>query len=248
MKRIDSVNNQFIKDLYKLRLKKHRDEAKKFLIEGYHLVAEAAGSGLLETVLICDSKDEIKDVENVLVTEAIIDKLAPARSPQKIIGVCRYLPEHQIAGERFLLLDGISDPGNLGTLIRAALGFGIDCVIASPDTVDIYNDKALRASQGAIFKIKITQEELIPAIARLNESGVPIYGTAPKGGVPLRTVPVKQKYALALGNESRGVRAEIAALCEQDITIETQTSLESLNVAVAGSIIMYHLSRKESSD
>lgn len=99
MKKIASVNNSFIKELRKLQLKKYRDQAEKFLIEGYHLVSEAASSGLLETVLICDEKDEIRGIENVLVTEEIIGKLAQSQAPQKIIGVCRFLPRGPLAGE-----------------------------------------------------------------------------------------------------------------------------------------------------
>ncbi|MGB4015571.1 MAG: RNA methyltransferase [Bacilli bacterium] len=245
MKKIASVNNSFIKELRKLRLKKYRDQAEKFLIEGYHLVSEAASSGLLETVLICDEKDEIRGIENVLVTEEIIGKLAQSQAPQKIIGVCRFLPRGPLAGKRFLLLDGISDPGNMGTLIRSALGFGVDCVIASPDSVDIYNDKVLRATQGAIFKIKILKEELTGVIARLKADGVIVYGALPKGGVPLRDLSRAEKHALVLGNESRGIRDDIAILCDENITIETQTRLESLNVSVAGSVIMYFLSQKK---
>ena len=146
------------------------------------MVSEAASSGLLETVLICDEKDEIRGIENVLVTEEIIGKLAQSQAPQKIIGVCRFLPRGPLAGKRFLLLDGISAPGNMGTLIRSALGFGVDCVIASPDSVDIYNDST-RATQGAIFKIKILKEELTGVIARLKADGVIVYGALPKGGV-----------------------------------------------------------------
>ncbi|MDD4076542.1 MAG: RNA methyltransferase [Bacilli bacterium] len=240
MRKIDSVNNQFIKKLAKLQLKKYRDQAKKFLIEGYHMIEEATQSGLLETVLICDEIDVVDGPENIIVTEGVIEKLAQSKTPQKIIGVCRYFPQRLIDGQRFLLLDDIQDPGNLGTLIRSALGFKVDCVIVSPDSVDIYNDKALRATQGAIFKLKVINAELLKTINHLKSIGIRIYGTSPDGGTPLSTLAKEKAYALVLGNESRGVSKRIEESCNRNIYIEINNKLDSLNVAVAGSIIMYY--------
>lgn len=111
MKKIASVNNSFIKELRKLQLKKYRDQAEKFLIEGYHLVSEAASSGLLETVLICDEKDEIRGIENVLVTEEIIGKLAQSQAPQKLSAFAVFYLAGRLRGSGFYCLTGLATRG-----------------------------------------------------------------------------------------------------------------------------------------
>ena len=150
MKKITSLTNEYVKELVKLHDKKYRDDKRKFIIEGYNLISEAKEA--LETVLIVDEKDMVTGIENILVTEEIINKIAFTKTPQKIIGICNYLEDFKLTGERFLLLDQLQDPGNVGTLVRSALGFAIDLVIFSKGSVDIYNDKFIRATQGALFK------------------------------------------------------------------------------------------------
>ena len=240
MKIIDSVNNRLIKDLKKLHLKKHRDRMQKFLIEGYHLVEAANQSGVLESVLITKKDDYLPGTENMIVTKDIIRNLGQARTPQNIIGVCRYFSDQAITGQRFLLLDNVQDPGNLGTLIRSALGFNIDCVIVSPDSVDIYNDKVLRSTQGAIFNIKVLRTDLLSILRQLKKTKIKICGTTVNNAVSLSKLTKTEKYALVLGNESRGLNKEVANMCDINIHIETNAALESLNVAVAGSIIMHY--------
>ncbi len=238
MKQINSINNEYIKELYKLKNKKYRDEKGLFVVEGYHLVQEAKDK--LVTVLISNERDEIKGVENILVTDEIIKKLAFSQNPQKIIGVCEMVNNYKDLGERILLLDNIQDPGNLGTIIRTSLGFGINTIIASLDTVDIYNDKVIRASQGAIFNINYIKGDLKKYIDILKKKDIKIYGTSLKSSVNLKDVEVNNKYAIVLGNEGNGVREYILDLTDVNVRIEMNKQLESLNVAIAGSIIMYH--------
>jgi TrmH family RNA methyltransferase len=240
MKIIESINNPYIKDLKKLHEKKHRDEQRRFLIEGFHLVLEAKTQKRLQTVLITRPEDYVEGVENILVNQNIIEKLAQTKTPQGIIGVCDFFEELKLRGSRFLLLDGIQDPGNLGTIVRSALGFGIDAVVLSPDSVDIYNDKFIRSTQGAIFKINLIVRDLFHTIDELKASGVTIIGTS-LSGKPLQKIPSATRYALILGNEGRGVRQELLNHTDQNVFIEIDPKLESLNVAIAGSIIMYYL-------
>ena len=239
MKQINSINNEYIKELSKLKIKKYRDEKGKFLIEGYHLVQEA--KKYLVDVLITKEEDAVEGANNILVTEDIIKKLSFSQSPQNIIGVCKMNNIQKISGCKFLILDNIQDPGNLGTLLRSALGFGIDTIIASLDTVDIYNDKVIRASQGAIFNIDYVKGDLKEIIPSLKLSGVKIIGTSLKSSVDLKEIDCSASFAVILGNEGSGVREEILNLTDINVRIEMSEKMESLNVAIAGSIIMYYL-------
>lgn len=239
MRQIDSVNNGYIKELAKLKLKKYRDLERKFLIEGYHLVNEAKNN-LIE-VLITKREDKISGVNNILVSEEIIKKLSSSTTPQPIIGVCKYFDYENLKNEkRILLLDNLQDPGNIGTLIRCALGFGIDAIVLSNESVDIYNDKLLRASQGAIFKVKTIQGNLLSIIEELKKRKIRVYGTSLKDGHNLGSVKVLDSFALVLGNEGNGVSEEVLKSTNENIFIEMDRKLESLNVGVAGAIIMHY--------
>lgn len=242
MKKIESINNEHIKALYKLKTKKNRDESQMFLVDGYHLVKEA--QQYLKEVLIVDEKDAISGVENILVTMEIIKKLSSTETPQPIIGVCHYFKEEIEAVNRVLLLDNLQDPGNVGTLIRSALGFNMDLIVLSNDSVDIYNDKVIRASQGAIFKIKIIRKDICEMIEILKDKGIKVWGTSLKNGKALNDFEKVNKYALVLGNEGNGVKEAILNKCDKCIFVEMEKKLESLNVGIAGSIIMHYFYSK----
>lgn len=241
MKKIESVNNEYIKKLAKLKEKKYRDLEGKFLVEGYHLVNEA--KDYLQEVLIIKEEDKIEGINNILVTENIIEKLSSVKTPQKIIGVCKCIENNVLKGDRYLILDNIQDPGNLGTLIRSALGFNIDTIVASRDTVSIYNDKVIRSTQGAIFHINYVLGDLEEIIKKLKEKHITVISTSLKSSVPLKEIKEKniEKYAIILGNEGNGVQEEIQKLADINVKIEMNEKLESLNVSSAGAIIMYSL-------
>lgn len=239
MKQINSVNNEYIKELSKLKTKKYRDELGLFIVEGYHLVKEA--KDYLVDVLITNELDKVEGVNNILVTEDIIKKLSFSQTPQNIIGVCKMNVNDKLCGNRFLLLDNIQDPGNLGTLIRTALGFGIDTIVASLDTVDIYNDKVIRASQGALFHINYVKGNLLDIIPTLKLRGIKVIGTSLKSSIDLKKIDCSDNFAVILGNEGNGVSEDVLNLTDINVRIEMSEKLESLNVAIAGSIIMYYL-------
>lgn len=241
MKIIESINNPYIKILDKLHDKKYRDQAHKFLIEGYHLVEEAKKSNLLLQVLITSEEDYQDGVENIYVNEAIINKLSFTKSPQKIIGVCRYFDEYSVSGKRFVLLDDLQDPGNVGTIVRSSLGFNVDMVVLGLNSVDIYNDKFIRSTQGAIFNVKIIKKDLFEVINRLKQKGIKIIGTEITKGIELNDLPKYPEFSLILGNEGNGIRPEILKTTDVNVYIKTNEQLESLNVSVAGGIILHHL-------
>ena len=241
MKEITSINNDYIKYLLKLKDKKTRIEEKKYLIEGYHLVEEAYNAKVLEEILYIEDFNNFNNISKIKVTESIIKKLSSTVNPQGIIGVCKINNDNIIKGNKILLLDNINDPGNLGTLIRSSLGFEIDTIVMSHDCVDLYNEKVIRATQGAIFKINIVIEDLNESIKFLKTRDVKIIGTALDSAKYLQEIKGINKYAILLGNEARGVKRELLDQTDINVKIEMNNQLESLNVAVAGSILMYYL-------
>lgn len=243
MKIIDSFNNPYIKQLKKLSEKKYRDESRLFLIEGEHLVKESLNANTLETVLIVDENDKVSGVENIKVSEGIIKKLAFTRTPQKIIGVSRYLETKNKKPKRILLLDDVQDPGNVGSLIRSSLGFDIDLVVLSKGSVDKYNDKLIRSTQGALFHIDVINDDIKKYIDYCKFNDIKVFGTSLTDGIELSKIAIESNYALILGNEARGVSEEYLKDTNINIYIKMNPKLESLNVAVAGSIIMNYLNK-----
>lgn len=244
LKEIKSSNNDYIKELSKLKNKKNRDLEGKFLVEGYHLIEMAAN--YLETILITDLKDLniIPNKKYILVTKEIISKLSSTQTPQGIIGVAHKKIE-KIDNGNILILDNVQDPNNVGTLIRSALAFGINNIILSQDCVDIYNDKVVRGSQGSIFKINYLYCDLIEKIQELKKDNYVIYGTSLKNGKELNSIIIQNHFALILGNEGQGVREEILDMTDANIYISISKQIDSLNVAVAGSILMYELGKNK---
>ena len=240
MEKITSLSNNYIKELMLLKNKKIRDEKKEFLVEGFHLVEEAKNFNKLKCVLITNENDKIDGVRNIFVNDAIISKLSSTVNPQKIIGVCHGGYLERIEGDRFVLLDNLQDPGNLGTIIRSALGFKIDQIIMSPTCCDCYNEKVVRSTQGGIFKVGLVKQDLLSAISELKNMGVTILGTSLTGEV-FDKLPKLNKYAIILGNEANGVSSVVQEASDYNILIKTESALESLNVGVAGSIMMYEM-------
>lgn len=248
MKIIKSTNNSLIKDIVKLKEKKYRDEMDMFLIEGPHLVEMAYKSNSLEMVFISESvlekyKKYVDKISVVIVTDAIIGKLSFSKTPQGLVGVARKKINNKINGNKIIILDNLQDPGNVGTLFRSALAFNYDQVIVSNDSVDIYNDKLIRASQGAIFSLNIFKGDLKDIYKELNKKDYQIIATSLKeDSTYLKNLKVKDKYALILGNEGKGISTLSYKNATEVVKIEMSDKIDSLNVGVAGSIIMYKLS------
>jgi len=240
MEVITSLDNKRIKNLAKLLNKKYRDETGMFLVEGEHLVIEAKRAGSLIEVIKCEDYEMDFDVTTTLVTYDVIKKLSNTLNPQKVIGVCKKLDNKDI-GNKVLVLEDIQDPGNLGTIIRSSVAFGVDTIVVSNNTVDMYNDKVLRSSEGMIFHIDIVKMDVNECIDKLHEEGYEIYGTKVDGGTDLREITVGDKYAVVMGNEGAGVSEFTLDKCDKYIYIPMNSDCESLNVGVATSIILYEL-------
>lgn len=241
---ITSVLNSKIKKYVTLKNRKNRYQEKLFLVEGMHLCMEANKCGILEDVLLLkDNELEFSYNKEInYVTENVMRKLSSLTNVPNVIGICKLLDNEKITGNKILLLDDISDPGNLGTIIRSAKAFNVDTIVLSPNSVDIYNDKVLRGTQGMIFKMNIVYNDLASVINNLKKKDYVILGTDVKTGVDVHNIKY-DKFALIMGNEGRGVSENIKNLCDKNIYIKMNKDCESLNVAVATSIILYELNR-----
>ncbi len=238
-----STQNEKIKNLRKLNNKKYRDENSLFLIEGEHLVLEAYKNGYLKELLLEENTSLSINVPTSYLTRNVMKFISELDNPSNILGVCTKLVEQEELGNKILVLDNVQDPGNLGTIIRSAVAFNIDTIILSDDTVDLYNSKVIRASQGMIFKINIVRKSLLEVIPNLKKQGYRIYTTNVKNGKSLKNVEKVSKFAIIMGNEGLGVKESISSLADDFLYIDMAKDCESLNVAVAASIILYELDK-----
>lgn len=237
---ITSTNNNTIKTLIKLKQKKYRNQFGYYLIEGEHLVNEALKANLVECIIT--TKPLKSNLEVIEVSEEVMAKLAFTKSPSNIMAKCKIDSNNELMmKKRYLILDDLQDPGNIGTLIRSALAFGIDQVILSKNCVDLYNDKLLRAMQGANFHISCIYGDLTEIIEKLQANGVVVVGSALENGQDISLIEKTEKMAFIVGNEGNGMNQNILDKCDYIGYIPIQT-IESLNVAIAGSILMYHFS------
>ena len=240
MEVITSLDNKRIKNLSKLLVKKYRDEENKFLVEGEHLVEEAYKAGVLLEVVHCEDYNGSFDVKTTYVTYDVIRKLSNTQNPQRVIGVCKKMTEKEL-GSKVVILEDLQDPGNLGTIIRSSVAFNVDTVVVSSNTVDIYNDKVLRSSEGMLFHINIIKRDIDTFIDELHNDGYVVYGTKVDGGTSLKQVTKSEKMAIVMGNEGAGVKMSTLDKCDKYIYIPMNSDCESLNVGVATSIILYEL-------
>lgn len=242
MEIITSLDNKRIKRYSKLLQKKYREEEELFLVEGEHLVEEAYKSGKLVCVIKTEDIDVNYDVDTMYVTKEVIKKLSSTLSPQNIIGVVKYLDKKDI-GNKIIILDGLQDPGNLGTIIRSSVAFNFDTVILSNNCVDVYNDKVVRSSEGMLFNTNIIRANIIDIINDLKNKGYKIYGTSVVNGISSSEVSGNEKLAFIIGNEGNGISEEVFKLCDKNIYVPMNSKCESLNASICASIIMYELDK-----
>ncbi len=240
---ITSLNNEHIKEILKLKEKKYRDLSNTFLIEGRHLVLEAHREKKIVELIL--EQDELfpLDVNTLYVSSNVMNKLSNLKTPSNVMAVVEKLDEKPI-GEKILILDNIQDPGNLGTIIRSAVAFNFDTIVLSPKTVDLYNPKVVRSTQGMMFHTNIIIREPVSFINELKNEGYKIVGTKVTNGIDVRESKTYSHFALIIGNEGKGMSEELSELCDEYLYIKMNDQCESLNAAVAASILMYEISNK----
>ncbi len=240
IKKIISISNQYIK-----KLKKINANDEYFIVEGINLINLALEKKCVKDIILTQKYlDKYSYFESLVLTnENIIKSISSLENPPNIIAVCYKKKFHISKNQKILILDDIQDPGNLGTLIRSAVSFGIDKVILSLNSVSCFNPKVIRASQGAIFYCEIIKEDIEKVIIKLKQEKYIIYTTFLniENKINLLSVKKTKKFVLVLGNEPKGINDKYKKYSENNIKINTN-NFNSLNVAIAGAIIMYFLS------
>jgi TrmH family RNA methyltransferase len=252
------------KEYQKLRMKKYRDVWRLFTVEGVRLCQEALTAGWPVEAAFCsesfrnsESYDKFeRELKNkgtslTILKENSFKQLSDTEQPQGILLIVS-IPEVNneqtlsFAGSNLILvLDGIRDPGNMGTLIRSADWFGVELIISSSDAVDYYNPKVVRASMGSIFHIKLlTAENISDTILNLKKQKFQVISTSPSSTKSIADIQVRSPVALILGGEAEGVAQDLQKIADENIAVKKYGKAESLNVSVAGGILLQTLADK----
>lgn len=245
MMEINSLQNAQVKKWTKLKQKKYRDEFGLFLVEGEHLIEEAAKAGLIEQILCTkDHEHPFQSYPCTYVTRAILDKITNSVSGNDIAAICHFPVSKPVSAKRWVLLDRVQDPGNVGTIIRTAYAFGYDAVLLSKGCADPFSDKVIRSTQGALFHLQVETGSLSTKIQQLKQQQIPVYATAlHHDSIALSDLPKTDQFAILFGNEGQGVSEELIQMSTAAVFIEME-QFESLNVSVAAGIALYEMKQK----
>ncbi len=257
------LSKEKLKELLKLKTKKGRSQQGKFLLEGLRLCEEALNSDWdVESILLTTSfEDKIKEktffgklqkskAKLIVMKTHDLQKLSDTVTPPGIMCVVRIrkiqIEEIWKRSNNFILaLDGIRDPGNVGTLIRTADAFGADGALLSNDTVELLNPKVVRSTMGSIFHLPVWDEvDLEKTLPELRKRNYKILGTDARKGKRLDSVDYSGNICILIGNEAEGLRENLLALSDELVHIPIYGKAESLNAAVAGGILLYEITRK----
>lgn len=259
---ITSSSNPTIKLIKSLYKKKDRWNKRLFVVEGIKIVDECLNSGYPIQYIVYSEQlfnvvggrelfDRISSLPNLIkVPDKLFNEISDVETPQGILAIIPFEVKMMegIDDDKepfILLLDRVQDPGNLGTIIRTADAFGIDGIIVTEGCVDVYNPKVVRATMGSIFRVPIYHHERgEDIIRRLKEKGATVYSTSLQGKEFIQNADFKHFSLLIIGNESKGVSSNLESLADRLIKIPMVGKAESLNAAVASSIIMYEVLRQ----
>lgn len=247
MEKITSVNNELVKQTVKLQQRKYRDAENKFLLEGYKAISEAYNAGIeLECVFVLESSAvDYKFVNDkiVLTTEPVLKKISTTDSaPEAVaVGIQKHFSVSEVLGaQKVLLLEGIKDAGNLGTILRTAAAFGADLVVLYGESVDLYNPKTVRASVGNLWKVPILHVKEFAELEKMF-SGYSRVATLPRAKTSLNAFSIKTPYVVMFGSEADGLSDELVKFATDEVKIEMKEDVESLNLSVSCAVVLYKL-------
>lgn len=256
---VQSKHNARLKELRRA-LAKPGDGRGKAGIEGPHLIQEVLRSGVAVDCVFAAQGDEglleelhlPAEIEVLLLPRELLTSVFVTETPQPVAALIEppdWTWPHLLGGDRkraalVVVLAGIQDPGNLGTILRAAEAFGADGVLRLPGTVSAWNPKATRASAGSVFRVPVIAASSEECFARLHEAGIKIWTTALRGAKPADRIDLSRPSAFLIGNEGSGVPPELAALADGAVTIPCPGAVESLNAAVAAGVLLYEAARQ----
>jgi len=247
MAEITSLNNELVKETVRLQQKKYREDEKKFLLEGFKAIEEAYSAGVeIKTVFVmsekADNYDFIKD-KIILTNEAVLKKISTTDSaPESVaVGIQKKYDKSVLNNsKKVLLLENIKDTGNLGTIIRTSVAFGVDAIVLYGESVDLYNPKCVRASVGNLWKIPVVQ---IRDLSELKEQfkNYEKIATLPKAKTYLKDFSVNEPWLLMFGSEAEGLGADLINIATKELKIEMPGNVESLNLSISCGIVLYEL-------
>ena len=255
MERITSKSNPSVMAAAKLADKKYREKEGVFAFEGIKLFGEAIQNGAkIRRVFVTEDalekyREKLRAVSEdkiFVVSDAVYEKLSFENAPQGVFSVAEYfspMPKKEIS--LVLLLDGVADPGNFGAILRSADAFAIDAVFAGKNGADLYNPKTVRACMGSLFRVDVRRAVSIEAeVLRLREEGFRIYATTlNEASEDIRKVDLTGKIGFVIGNEGHGVSEAVVKACTGSVIIPMREGPESLNAAVASSVVMWEAAR-----
>lgn len=266
--RITSRDNPKIKQLAKLYSnRRYRRETGLFVIEGVRGCVDAVlddveRGGRIEVEAVYYTEDAFDDVEGFsqkleklgesrlyIITGEIADKISDTDSCQGVFVVAKSLDkafsEDKLrSGGKYLVLDGLQDPGNLGTMIRTSDAVGIDGIVLTGNCVDLYNPKTVRSAVGSMPRVEIfTQQDFEKVAEAFANKGIPTAAAVISGGTEIRQFDFSKGCAVVIGNEGRGLKDEHVRLCSHKVTISMHGHIDSLNAAVAGTIFLWEMTR-----
>lgn len=251
MERITSRKNELAAYIRKLSgSRSARRAAGEFVCDGPKLLAEALKWGDAVTTVVAEEGTSLPElpsaVRRVEVPADLLRSLSTTETPQGVLFLCRTpdlaLPE-RLTGGRYMVLDGVQDPGNLGTVWRTADAFGADGLVLVHSCADPWSPKTVRATMGACFRLPVWEADLHTLQARLDEGGVPLYATALREDTEDLRAQDLRRCAVVIGSEGRGVSEETLALCGKTLKIPMRTRCESLNAAVAAAVVLWEMAR-----
>ena len=261
MERITSVQNPLVREILLLHERKGRREAGCFLAEGVRLVREAMLSGAPIERLLADEGGMASLVaimadlpqphrlpEPVSVSSEILAKLSDTKTPQGILAVVRLPAPVELpfrTGRRILALERVQDPGNVGSMIRAADACGFDTVLLSADSADPWQPKGLRATMGSVWHVAVSVTADLPGLIwKARKAGILTVAAHPREAAPCWDAPLAGDVLIVIGNEANGISEEMLACVDKAVMIPMAGSAESLNAASAASMLMYESLRQ----
>lgn len=243
MKEITSKSNPVIKETKKLLQKKYRKSS--YLIEGWHLFDEAVAYGveILKIFIVDGYQDKVSSYQNTyLVTSEILKELSDSKTPQGIVVEVAYqtITISELTSGKFLVLEDVQDPGNVGTMIRTADAAGYSAVFITDHSADIYNQKTLRSMQGSHFHLPIIRKDIVSILDILKQYKTFIMATTlSKESKDYQSISPQKNFALIMGNEGKGISELVENKADVLVHITMPGHSESLNVAVAAGILMF---------
>ncbi len=246
MEQITSVKNPKVAAWKSLRDRKGRDSLNEFMVEGAKMVGEALASGLdVQALLIREGFESPfplpAGVPAFLLSDSAFSAVSDTRTPQGIAAVLslRVLP---LSGTRFVALDAVQDPGNVGTIIRTADAAGLDGVILGPGCADLFSPKVLRSTMGSVYRMRFSfPEDLASSLRELRGRGFSILSSQLDGDPFYERTDVHPSFVLVVGNEGNGISAPVQAEATHRLRLPMRGGAESLNAAVAAAVMMYDL-------